>query len=197
MANLVLIFKHCSIPTLVSNGSAITDNLIDKASLLNSFFYKCFNANSPPLPNLPLNLQPSNYPVELLCDEAEVYDLILGLDPTKSTGPDGISVKMLPGTIDAIVPSLTRIFSLSLSTGTYPNSSKLARIVPVSKSRDSADPTNYRPISILSVVSKLLERHVHQLIFRYLSIHHPLSVRQWGFWPERCTASAQASFYHP
>ena len=135
---------------------------------------KCFNANSPPLPNIPPNLQPSDYPAELLCDEAEVYDLILSLDPTKSTGPDGISVKMLKGIIDAIVPSLTRLFNLSLSTGTFPNSWKLARIVPVPKSGDSADPTNYRPISILSIVSKLLERHVHQLIFRYLSIHHPL-----------------------
>ena len=187
--------QDCSIPTLVSNGSAVSDNL-DKASLLNSFFYKCFNDNSPPLPNLPPNLQPSDYPAELLCGEAEVYDLILGLDPTKSTGPDGISVKMLKGTIDAIVPSLTRLFNLSLSTGTFPNSWKLARIVPVPKSGDSADPTNYRPISILSVVSKLLERHVHQLIFRYLSIHHPLSVRQWGFLPGRCTASALLSVTH-
>ena len=157
---------------------------------------KCFNANSPPLPNIPPNFQPSDYPAELLCDEAEVYDLILSLDPTKSTGPDGISVKMLKGTIDAIVPSLTRIFNLSLSTGTFPNSWKLARIVPVPKSGDSADPTNYRPISILSVVSKLLERHVHQSIFRYLSIHHPLSVRQWGFLPGRCTASALLSVTH-
>ena len=49
--------QDCSIPTLISNGAAISDNC-DKASLLNSFFYKCFNANSPPLPNIP-NLQPS------------------------------------------------------------------------------------------------------------------------------------------
>ena len=103
---------HYKTAQLVSNGFAISDNL-DKASLLNSFFYKCFNANSPPLPNLPPNLQPSDYPAELLCDKAEVYNLILSLDPTKSTGPDGISVKMLKGTIDAIVPSLTRLFNLS------------------------------------------------------------------------------------
>ena len=72
--------QDCSIPTLLSNGSAVSDNH-DKASLLNSFFYKCFNANSPPLPNIPTNLQPSYYPLELLCDKAEVFDLILGLDP--------------------------------------------------------------------------------------------------------------------
>ena len=47
-------------------------------------------------------------PTDVSCSEAEVYDLIVGLDPSKSTGPDGISAKMLRGTIDAIVPSLTR-----------------------------------------------------------------------------------------
>ena len=140
---------------------ALQSDNCDKASLL-PFFYKCFNAKLPPLPNIPTNLQPSYYPSELLCDEAKVFDLILGLDPTKSTGPDGISVKTLKGTI---VPSLTRLFNLSLSTGTFPNSWKLAHIIPVPKSGDSADPTNYQPISILSVVSKLLERHVHQLLF--------------------------------
>ena len=146
-----------------------------RPALLNSFFYKCFNANSPPLPNIPPNLQPSDYPSKLLCYEAEVFDLILSLDPTKSTGPDGISIKMLKGTIDAIVPSLTRLFNLSLSTGTFPNSWKLAHIVPVPKSGDSADPTNYRPISILSVVSKLLECHVHQATL-LISQHPPPSI---------------------
>ena len=155
--NFKVLNKHdCSIPTLILNGSAVSDNH-DKASLLNSFFYKCFNANSLPLPNIPLNLKPSNYLSELLCDEAEISDLILSLDPTKSTGPDGIPVKILKGTIDAIVPGLTRLFNLSLSTGTFPNLWKLARIVPVPKSGDSPGPTNYRPISILSSISKLLE----------------------------------------
>jgi hypothetical protein len=64
------------------NGSAVSDN-----PLLNSFFYKRFNKKSPLLPDIPPNLQPFEYPSELQCDEAEVYDLILYLDPTKSTGP--------------------------------------------------------------------------------------------------------------
>ena len=143
---------------------------------------------SPPLRVTPLNLPTSDCPPELLCSEAEVYELIVGLDPCKSTGPDGISAKMLRGTVDAIVPSLTN--------GSFPESWKLARIVPVPMSAVMTAPSNYHPISILSVVSKLLERHVHQILFDFLSISYPLSVRQWGFLPGRCTAPALLTVTH-
>jgi hypothetical protein len=91
-------------------------------------------------------------PPELLCTEAEVYDLIVGLDTSKSTGPDGISAKMLRGAVDAVVPSLTRLFNLSITTGSFPELWKFSRIVPVPKSVVRTAPSNYRPISILSVV---------------------------------------------
>lgn len=185
----------CSIPTLSSNDIAVSDNH-DKAALLNSFFHSCFNDKCPPLTDAPSSLQSAAFPPELLCDEAEVFDLILSLDPAKSTGPDGISAKMLRGSVDAIAPSLTRLFNISLSTGVLPNTWKQARIVPVPKSGNTSDPSNYRPISILSVVSKLLERHVHQLLLHHLTVNHPLSARQWGFLPQRCTASALLSVTH-
>ena len=72
------------------------------------------------------NLPPHDYPSELLCDEAEILDLIVSLDPLKSTGPDGVSVKMLRGTTNAVVSSLTKLFSISLSTGKFPKAWKEA-----------------------------------------------------------------------
>ena len=188
--------KDCSmIPTLLSNGSEVS-NSREKASLLNKFFYSCFNTKSPPLAVTPSNLPPSDCPPELLCNEAEVYDLIIGLDSNKSTGPDGICARMLKGTVNVIVPSLTTLFNLSLATGSFPDSWKLARIVLVPKSDALTAPSNYRPISILSVLSKLLERHVHQILLDFLCINHPLSMCQWGFLPGRCTASALLTVTH-
>jgi hypothetical protein len=187
--------EDCSIPTLLSHGVEVSDNR-EKASLLNNFFFDCFNAKSPPLMVSPTILPFSACPPEFLCTEAEVYDLIVELDTSKSTGPDGISAKMLRGTVDAVVPSLTRLFNLSITTGSFPESWKLARIVPVPKSVTMTAASNYRPISILSIVSKLLERHVHQILFDYLCINHPLSARQWGFMPGRCTASALLTVTH-
>ena len=141
-------------------------------------------------------LLPHDCPQDLLCTEDEVYDLITDLDSSKSTGPDGISTKMLRGTVDAIVPSLTKLFNLSLTSGSIPEAWKLVRIVPVPKSTDMSSPSNYRPISILSVVSKLLECHIHQSLSQHLSTNSPLSNRQWGFLPGRCTSSALLSVTH-
>ena len=98
--------QECSIPSLLSNGAEVSYNR-EKATLLNYFFYDCFK-NKSPLLDFPPCLLATDCPTDVSCSEAEVDDLIVGLDPSKSTGPDGISAKMLRGTIDAIVPSLTR-----------------------------------------------------------------------------------------
>ena len=187
--------QESSVPTLFSNGTEVSDNR-EKAVLLNTYFYECFNNESVPLashlPFLPLQ----DCPLDLLCNEAEIFDLIVGLDPNKSTGPDGISVTMLRRTVDAVVPSLTKLFNLSLTSGAFPEAWKLARIVPVPKSGDMSSPSNYRPISILSIVSKLLEHHVYQLLFQHLRTNYPISSKQWGFLPGRCTSSALLTVTH-
>ena len=72
--------QESSIPTLRSvDGVEVTDAQ-DKATLLNSFFYTCFNNSSPPLTNQPPHLLSSECPLDLLCTEDEVYDLIVQLD---------------------------------------------------------------------------------------------------------------------
>jgi len=78
---------------------------------------------------------------------------------------------MLKGTIFSIVPSLAKL-NLSIQTCSFPELWKCARIVPVPKKGDLSLPENYFPISILSLPSKLLERHVYQIISNHLLIHH-------------------------
>ena len=103
----------------------------DKAVLLNSYFYECFNKLIPPLDDHQPQLNPTNFPAELMCTEEEVFDLLAELDCNKSTGPDNISARMLKGTATSVTPSLTRLFNLSLTTGCFPDAWKLARVVPV------------------------------------------------------------------
>ena len=132
-------------------------------------------------------------PDELLCSESEVSDLLASLDVSKSSGHDGISARMLKSTAYSIAPSLTKLFNLSLQLNAIPSSWKKALVVPVPKNTGLTDPANYRPISLLPVVSKVLERHVYGIVMEHLHLHNPLASTQWGFLAGRSTVTALLS----
>ena len=81
---------------------------------------------------------------------------------TKANGPDGISAKMLKCTAVSNAPSITEMFNLCIKMGKIPEGWKLLFIVPIPKSSTNQHLTsNYRPISLLCVLSKVLEQHIH------------------------------------
>jgi len=108
------------------------------------------------------------------------------LDITKASGQDGISARMLRYTAPSIASSLTPVQSVIEVMSDW----KKSLIVPIPKNPDGSKPTNYRPISLLSVVSKVLERHVYSLVMEQLLCHHPLAACQWGFLKGRSTVTA-------
>ena len=73
------------------------------------------------------------------------------------------------------------LFNLSIHIGYFPQPWKTLSIVPIPKASKHQCPTNYRPISLLSILSKMLELHFHTLISTHLARNHPLSNCQWGF----------------
>ncbi len=122
--------------------------------------------------------------------------MLENLDVCKANGPDGISAKMLKSTASAIAPSVTTLFNLSVQTGHIPKDWKVSHVVPIPKRPGANSPSDYRPISLLPILSKLLERHFYKLISEHLSEHHPLSNCQWGFQPNKSTVSALISTTH-
>ena len=68
----------------------------------------------------------------------------------------------------AILESLTTVVNRSIQSGTCPSVLKLAQVTPVHKSRQASDPNNFRPISVLPIISKLLERHIYTHLMLYL-----------------------------
>jgi len=98
---------------------------------------------------------------------------------------------MLKHTATGVTPSITKLFNLSLCTSHAPSEWKQSLVAAIPKSNNNKDlPNNYRPISLLSVLSKLLERHVHKLLADHLSTHYPLSNSQWGFSEGKSTVTA-------
>ena len=96
-----------------ANGKIVTDDT-EKASLLNDYFTQCFNTAVPELDeNLfhHYNLDPSHCPEDLLCSEDEITDLLLSLNTSKASGPDGISATMLTSTAYSIAPGLAKLFN--------------------------------------------------------------------------------------
>ena len=80
----------------------------------------------------------------------------------------------------------------------FPDAWKLARVVPVPKSTDVSMPSNYRPISILSIISnlKVLKRITYRKLYHHLCLNWPIFSKQWGFLLGRSTNSALLSVTH-
>ena len=116
------------------------------------------------------------------------------LDENKATGPDDISGRILKECARELTPSITKLCNISLSLGIFPQSWKLANIVPVYKKGDRDLCDNYRPISLLSVISKVLERAVVNNI--YNTVLPKLSLLQHGFLRGRSTVTQLLSVFH-
>jgi hypothetical protein len=100
---------------------------------------------------------------------------------------EGVSTKMVKFIGSEISFPLSHIFNLSLSCGIFPNKLKLCRVIPIFKSGNSSECDNYRPISLLSSISKLLEKIVAKKLVDHLLDNDLLYVHQYGFLPNRST----------
>ncbi len=116
----------------------------------------------------------------------ETKHFLMALNIKKASGPDNIAAPMLKEVAAEIAPSLTRLFNLSLVSGCLPLEWKRSHIVPIPKSDELSNASNYRPISLLCIVSKLLEKHLYAIVLRHAKSHNLISSSQWGFLT-RCT----------
>ena len=110
--------------------------------------------------------------------ESDVLDILCNLDISKATGPDGISPKLLKEYAFQIVQPLCHIFNHSLMSGELPSIWLKANVVPVYKKGDKQLVENYRPVSLLCICGKIMERAVFNIVFPQIKdqIHHSLSL---------------------
>ena len=116
--------------------------------------------------------------------EALVILIISSLDTKMASGADNIPtrfIKIHPVSIRRLV---TRLIDHSITSGIFPELWKYAVVTPIQKSKDNMELTNYRPISVLPVLSKVLERVVHDQLVSHLLKFNLLSDRQYGFRPQ-------------
>ena len=116
-----------------------------------------------------------------MISEKECLDVLKNLDVNKPTGPSTIPAWALKDGLTELYPHLTFIINAFIKENKFPSSLKAAEVIPIYKKDDRLEPTNYRPISITPVLSKVFERILLNQINEYLSKNSIMSNIQFGF----------------
>ena len=179
--------KSSSIANILSNNQLVSDPQ-EIANLFNEFFTS--------IPSSIIDeINPSDRPPDVLVDndvplfslsdlpvtEAEIINATKLLQPKKTADMTGISVWLVQKIIANISVPLQHIFCKSFSNGIVPNQLKVAKVVPVFKSGSKECMDNYRPISLLSCFSKIIEKIVGNRLTSFLDTNNLISNAQYGF----------------
>ena len=171
------LFHYINTPQL-HNGSVTADSDINKAEMFNQYFYSVYTQSNSPLPNS-ANLQaPVNSLASISFTTEEVFDTLTKLNVNKAGGIDNIPPIVLKNCAHALYRPIHHLFMTSINNGTMPAEWKIHKIIPVYKSGDKTSTSNYRPISLLCVISKLLERLIYNKIINTvcLTLSSPINM---------------------
>ena len=133
---------------------------------------------------------PSSLSKSMFLDPIDIYsvlDVTKKLKSKNSSGHDEISTKLLKESIHQISIPLTHIINQSFLTGIVPQQMKIEKVVPIFKTSDPTLLTNYRPISLLTTFSKLIERLMYNKVMNFLTENNILYKHQYGFRPKHST----------
>ena len=122
--------------------------------------------------------------------QEKVEKYLKNIDITKATGSDNIGARLLKLAAPFISDSLMYICNQSILNSTFPDKWKEGKVRPLYKNGPKDDTNNYRPISILPVISKMLAKHVHDSLMTYLTSHKLLHSTQSGFRPNHSCETA-------
>ena len=169
----------------------------EKAHLLNDCFTKQASIHNTGTNNVipPIRRRLSELN-EIILNNHEVEITLKDLDGNTAPGPDLISNKILKASASVICKPLTTLFNRCLREGKFPYVWKTAHINPLFKKGNREQCTNYRPISLLSCIGKVLEKCIHRHIMTYLKAHNILTLSQSGFIPGDSTTNQLLSIYN-
>lgn len=189
-------FCLSSLPPLKNADGNLAHSAKEKADLLGTLFASNSTLNvdgsavPPTTPRCGYSMPEINF------SQRDVRRELLALNIHKSSGPDGIPAIVLKKCAPELCPVLTRLFALSYHIRQVPSSWKTAHVHPVPKKGDRSDPSNYRPIAITSLLSKVMERVINTKLLRYLEEHDLISDRQYGFRHGRSTGDLLVYLTH-
>lgn len=192
---LKLDLSSSSVPPLQVNGEILeTDS--DKATALNDYFASQSTVDDTNRTLPPVN--PINYHTldSIAISDQDVKDVLQSLDVSKSCGPDLINPRLLKEGAEYLKIPLKHIFNTSLTQCEFPTDWKRANLTPIHKKNEKNLPNNYRPVSLLSIVGKSLERCVHKHMYNYVTENNLITPFQSGFTRNDSTTNQLTFLYH-
>ena len=183
------------IPPLLENGIFVMD-FTEKAQIFNNhFMLQCttIDTGSEILRNNPVN---ATLLTEFHLSDEKILKIIRSLNPNKAHGWDEISVRMIKMCDSALIVPLKIIFTNCLIKGIFPDIWKHANVVPVHKKNEKNLKGNYRPISLLPIVGKILEKLIFYSLYSHLVSSELLNPNQSGLRPGDSTINQLTSIKH-
>jgi hypothetical protein len=187
---------NSKIKILNDNGTILTSDT-EKANLLNQFFQSqsSLDDKNKSLPNFHVH-QNINKLDTINITYDEVRDTLKTLNVGKASGPDNINNRILKELSEELSVPLCHLFRKSLTACKVPSQWKLANVCAVYKKGDPSIVSNYRPISLLSTISKSLEKIIHKHIFNFFVANNTITSLQSGFVPNDSTTNQLVSIYN-
>lgn len=187
-----------SIPPLVS-GSKIFSSPSEKANLLRSTFGQVCQPRAglgdSKSPFCPANIAHTAME-RVVVDDLGVLHLLMKIKTSKASGPDKIPGIFLREACFGLYKAVASLFKLCLQQRRVPTAWKQANVHPIFKKGDKSDPGNYRPIALLSILSKQFEHVIARAISQHLNLNSLIDPRQHGFRRGRSTETALTSVRH-
>ena len=131
---------------------------------------------------------------ELLTNEVEIIELCKGININKSSSIENLSSEIIRDAFEAIPSMVVELFNLSFNKSEIPVEWKIAKVTPLPKAGDSRNVSNLRPVSILPLPSKLIEKIVHKRVYNHCNNNKFLDEKQGGFRPNHSTVSTTSYF---
>lgn len=182
---IVLNVNNVQITSPVKVAECFNDYFVNTVNFLNIL---------KPIKNVTVSLsKPRLSDFEPMSNE-ELISLINSLNNNKSCGWDGIPIQLLKASATIIGPVLCKIFNSGMALGVFPERLKYSEVKPVFKAGSKKDQQNYRPISLLSNVSKIFEKALNNRLTDFLETNRLLCKEQFGFRKNKNTESALISF---
>ena len=188
-----------SVSSIEKSDGSITGDPNEIAEALNDHFTSVFTVHRRDTVPIEKNNEISNDETvipELEINESDIVEALSRIKPNKSSGPDGIQARVVLALKDVLVQPLSLIFNKSMDEGIVPHSWKCANVTPIFKKGRKHLAGNYRPISLTSIISKLLENIVRDRITAHLEQNSIIRESQHGFRMHKSCVTNLLDFYH-